>query len=311
MANAAAGTVWNLPNFIGEIFTASRLQTPVLQAAGGINGVSQTTNFEFPVDQTYTHEAAAQPAITETASLTAPTAISYVRAQDKNVCQIHQEQISISYAKLSAPGRMSGISTSGQSVVPTNERDWQIMIALQKIARDVEFSLIQGAYQIATNAGVANKTRGLNASASTTVAAGSVQLAKSHLQSLLKAMYDAGAVFMNPVVIVNSFQKQILSNLYGYAPMDRNVGGVNVKQIETDFGNLGVILDAFQSTSVVTVADMSFVRVVSQPVPGKGHMFYEELAKTGASELGQIYGQIGLDHGPGFMHGTITGLTTS
>ena len=37
----------------------------------------------------------------------------------------------------------------------------------------------------------------------------------------------------------------------------------------------------------------------------------EALSKTGASEDGQIFGQIGLDHGPKFMHGTITGLTES
>lgn len=314
MPNVGAGTVWNLPNYFGELFTASHLQTPVLTMSGGLNGGYQVDNFEFPTDQSYTHETAAQPSITETASLTAPTAISYVRAQEKNVCQIVQEQVSISYAKLSASGRMSGIATSGKVVSPTNEKDWQILIALQKIARDMEFSILQGTYAIAVNAGVASTTRGLNAAAvlaSNTIAAGSVQLTKAHIQALLKLMYDDGAVFMNPVIIVNSFQKGILSNLYGYAPMDRNVGGVNIKQIETDFGNIGVVLDAFQLASVVTVADLAFVKVVSQPVVGKGNLFYEELAKVGASELGQIYGQLGLDHGPSFMHGTITGLTTS
>jgi hypothetical protein len=56
---------------------------------------------------------------------------------------------------------------------------------------------------------------------------------------------------------------------------------------------------------------MAYVSVVTCPVPGKGNMFYEELSKTGASEKGQIYGQIGLDHGPEFMHGHISGLATS
>ena len=315
MSNVAAGTVWNLPNYLGELFTASQLQTPILTMAGGLNGGGyEVDNFEFPVSQTYAHETAAQPSITETASLTAPTAISYVRAQEKNTCQIHQEQISLSYAKLSTSGRLSGVATAGKAKVVTSEKDWQIMIALQKIARDFEFSIIQGAYAIATNAGVASTTRGLNAAAvvaSNTIAAGTVQLTKAHIQALLKLMYDDGAVFQNPVMIVNSFQKGIISNLYGYAPTDRNVGGVNIKQIETDFGNIGVVLDSFQSTSVLTVADMAVVKIVSQPVPGKGNLFYEPLAKTGAGELGQVYGQLGLDYGPSFMHGTITGLTTS
>jgi hypothetical protein len=40
-------------------------------------------------------------------------------------------------------------------------------------------------------------------------------------------------------------------------------------------------------------------------------LFYEPIAKLGAGEQGQIFGQIGLDHGPGIMHGSITGLATS
>lgn len=311
MANVAAGTVWNLPNYLGELFTASRLQTPVLTMSGGMNGAGVTSNFEFPVDQTFAHEAASQPSITETASLTAPTAISYVRAQDKNVCQIHQEQVSISYAKMSNSGRISGIATSGQALQPINEKDFQIARALEKIARDVEYSFIQGAYQIATSAGVANTTRGLNAAASSTVAASAATLSKSLLDSLLVEMYNNGAIFQNAVFVVNAFQKQQLSKIYGYAPTDRNVGGLDIKTVETDFGTLGVVLDPFQSTSVVTVAEMSVVRPVTLPVPGKGNMFYEELSKSGASESGQVYGQIGLDHGPGFYHGTITGLATS
>jgi hypothetical protein len=311
MANVAAGTTWNLPNFFGALFTASPLKTPLLALAGGLNGAYQTNNFEFPVDQNYSIGSAAQPSITETASLTAPTAISYVRAQDKNVCQIIQEAVSISYNRLSNQGRVSGIATSGKTVEPVNEKDFQIMVALQKIARDMEYSILRGTYQIATSAAVASTTRGLNNAASTTVAGGSAQLTKAMINAVLKGMFDNGAQFQNPVFVVNSFQKQMISSIFGYAPMDRTVGGVNMKQIETDFGLISVMLDAFQDAAVVLVADAPFVKVVSQPVPSKGNLFYEELSKTGASEVGQIYGQLGLDHGPGFMHGVITGLATS
>jgi hypothetical protein len=56
---------------------------------------------------------------------------------------------------------------------------------------------------------------------------------------------------------------------------------------------------------------MSMIRPVTQPTPGKGNFFYEELAKTGAAEQGQVFGMFGLDHGPAFAHGKITGLATS
>ena len=82
MSNVAAGTVWNLPNYAGELLTADPENTPLLSMMGGLTGGGfQTDNFEFALNSYYSHETAAQPAITETDSLTAPTAISFVRAQ--------------------------------------------------------------------------------------------------------------------------------------------------------------------------------------------------------------------------------------
>lgn len=309
--NVADGTVWNLPNYFGELFTASPTQTPVLSMIGGLNGGQQTNNFEFPVDQTYTHETAAQPAITETASLTVPAAISYVRSQDKNVVGIYHEQVSISYAKLSTMGRLSGISTAGVSANPPDEKAWQIAKALEKIARDVEYTTLNGTYQIQTSAAVAGKSRGLIEAAGTTIAAGGAALSKTLIDKILRDMYAAGAFFKNTVFVANAFQKQKISTIYGYAPTDRNVGGLNIKTVETDFGTFGVVLDPFMPAATLGIFDMSVCYPVTQPIPGKGNLFYEELAKTGASEKGQIYGQIGLNHGPGFAHGTITGLATS
>lgn len=49
---------------------------------------------------------------------------------------------------------------------------------------------------------------------------------------------------------------------------------------------------------------------VEQPTPGKGNFFLEELAKTGAGTKKQIFGQIGLDHGPEWYAAKITGLST-
>ena len=50
---------------------------------------------------------------------------------------------------------------------------------------------------------------------------------------------------------------------------------------------------------------------VYQPVPGKGNFFLEPLAKTGAGEKYQLFGQIGLDHGPEWYHGKFTGIAQS
>ncbi|WP_446677904.1 SU10 major capsid protein [Streptomyces hydrogenans] len=43
-------------------------------------------------------------------------------------------------------------------------------------------------------------------------------------------------------------------------------------------------------------------------IPGKGMLFAEPLAKVGASEKWQLYGEVGLEYGPESYHGLITDL---
>lgn len=310
---AGQGTIWNLPNYFGELFTADLVNTPFLGMIGGLTGGMETDNFQFPVTSEYDFPAAAQPAITETDSLTAPAATAAIRTQVTNVTQMFQQAVSLSYAKLANRGRLSGLNSGGKTNSIEDELNWQIDYNLKIIARNVEFSMLNGAYNLAANAGQANQTRGMFAACAlgggTVIAAGGAALDKTLMQTLFRTMFLAGAMFLNPVIFVNGLQKQRISDIYGFAPAERNVGGINIKQIETDFGVIG-IADAhrFVPAANLLVADMSVIAPVSQPVPGKGNMFYEALAKTGASENGQLFGQIGLDHGPAFAHGAITGL---
>jgi len=306
----ATGTVWNLPNYEGELYTADSLNTPFLSMIGGLNGGLEATNFEFPTASLYDLPAASQPGITENQSLTAPDPTVVSRTQEKNVCQIFQEAIEVSYVKLSSGGRLSGINNTGGENPIDDERAWQIAKKIEKIARDIEHTFLQGAYQLAEDADTANKSRGMLTlcAANNTVDAESVELTQDIMNELFLTMATSGAVFRNVVVFANGFQKQRISEVYGYAPDDRNVGGVNVRQIETDFGLVGVVFDRFMPTTSLLAAELSVCAPVYLAVPEKGHLFYEELSKTGASEKGQIFGQIGLDHGPGFMHGSVTNL---
>jgi hypothetical protein len=319
MANTnAAATVWNCPNYVGELYMIGANQTPYLNLIGGLQGANVRTvgDFQFALAQPWALESASQPAITETASLTAPTAWTYVRGQDVNTCQIYQRQVSVSYAKQSVTGQIKADATTGLAelgVQPVqNERDFQIMAHMRQIALDAEYTFLNGTYQQATDAGTAAKTRGIITAASTNaVNAASAALSKALMNQLLRTMAANGAEFVNPVIFCNAFQKQQLSDIYGYAPEDRNVGGVNIKQIETDFAMLGVVWAPQVPTATLLIADLAFCSPVFLPVPDKGVLFYEELARTGASEKGQIYGQIGLDYGPEEYHGKITSLSTS
>jgi len=315
----AAGTTWNCPNYTGELYLIGANQTPFLNMIGGLQGeaIKVVADFQFPLAQPWALESAAQPAVTETASLTAPDPWTYVRAQDVNTVQIFHRAVTISYAKQSVIGQVTADATTklvditGMQPVQ-NERDFQIAAHMRQIAVNTEYTFLNGAYQKATNAGVAAKCRGIITAATTnTVAAGSAALTKGLIDQLLRTMAANGSEFINPVIFCNAFQKQKLSDIYGYAPMDRNVGGYNINQIETDFAILGVVWAPHVPTSTLLIADLSVCSPVFLPVPEKGVLFYEELSKTGAAEKGQIYGQIGLDYGPEEYHGTITGLATS
>ena len=311
------GTVWNLPNYAGDLFTADPTKTPFLSMIGGMTGGRQTDNFEFPTGVIYDLPTAAQPGISENASVTAPTPSEIARAQETNVTQIHHEAIELTYSKKSNMGRMSGLNTAGSTPNPADEEAWQIQQKLIKIARDIEFSFLQGTYQKATDATTANKTRGMieltKSAAGTSTDASGATLTAAMLKNLYKNMADAGAAFGNMVLFTGSTYKQAITDIYNSQlgmnlPPTRNVGGLNITTIETDFFDMGVVWDPFMPQDTILIADLAACAPVFQPVPNKGNFFVEELSKTGASDKKQLYGQIGLAHAPAFLHGSIYGL---
>jgi hypothetical protein len=320
MANVnATGTVWNCPNYTGELYLIGANQTPFLNMIGGLQGgaVRTVAAFEFPLAQPYALESAAQPEITETASLTAPTPWTYVRGQDTNTVQIFHRSVTISYAKQSVTGQVTADATTGlvdinNSQPVTNEKDFQIQTHMRQIAVDAEYTFLNGSYQKATSAAVAAKTRGIITGITTnSVNASNAALSRDLVNQLIRTMAANGSEFMNTVIFCNAFQKQKISEIYGYAPQSRNVGGLNINQIETDFALIGVIWAPQVPTSTLLIADLAVCNPVFLPVPEKGVLFYEELSKTGAAESGQIYGQMGVDYGPEEYHGKITNLATS
>ena len=309
------GTSFNLPNYAGELFTASPKKTPFLTMAGGLTGGKTSDSFEFTCGQEYALPTAEQPAMSETASLTAPTPSHVGRTQKTNNCQIFHESIDLSYAKLSQKGKLSGLNVAGQSANPANEEDFQVQQKLAKIANDVEFSFINGSYQQAVDADTAAKTRGMIELCAdvTNIKGAGAALSKALLDALYLELVSNGALWDNMVMFVGAQKKQAITNIYANqfnAQMMRSekIGGMNIQQIETDFGIIGICFDQFVPNDTLLVADMAHVAPVFCPVPEKGVLFKEDLAKTGADNKKQIYGQIGLDHGLAFMHGTITGL---
>jgi hypothetical protein len=138
-----------------------------------------------------------------------------------------------------------------------------------------------------------------------------------NVNALLQSAYDNGGITDQgtATLFVPSGQKLALTKAYAaaYGQADplagtRNVGGVAVNTIVTDFGTLNVAIDRAMPADAIAVVSLEQIRPVFLSVPGKGVMFEEELAKTGASEKSQIYGEVGLAYGNEASHGIIRGL---
>jgi hypothetical protein len=320
-SSAGQATQWSVPNYTGELYAISAQsgRTPLLTMMGGLMGEKVVTyqNWVFPLSQTWSVDNGAQPSISEAASAATGGFRSFARAQTHNTVQIFQERIQVTYAKQSTPQMISAEASTGQaigdSVNPAaDELNFQINASLAQMAADMEYSFLNGSFQLATSATVAAKTRGLVTACNVNaVDASAATLSKALVDELLAAMADSGAAFRQPVIMANSFQKQKLSDIYGYAPPDRTVGGVNVNTIYTDFCTAGVAFNPFMDPDKLLIADLAVCRPVFCPVPGKGVLFYEDLAREGAADQGHVFAQAGLDYGPEQFHGKITGLAVS
>ena len=305
------GQSYNLPNYVGELFNVSPTDTPLLSAIGGMTGGKSVTSKQFTW-QTTDLAGATQTAVVEGAD---PTMKGRTRSEVINVTQIMQYGVEVSYTKQAAVGNLSGQSIIGNQPVQ-DELAFQLDMAMKTAARDIEHSFIQGTYVADTNITTPRKTRGmLEAIATNEVAGGAAALTQAKVESALKKMADSGAPFEMPVIFANAFQKQKLSSIYSsalaLAPRDRNIGGVNITTIETDFGQVGIVFERHIPADDVLIADLAFMKPVFLDIPGKGHFFVEPLAQTGAAYKYQVYGEIGLEYGPEQFHAKITNLATS
>lgn len=309
-------TSHNLPNYSGMLFNKGNTQTPFSTLIGG---KSRTTNaWEFAMSQEYsTDEVLAQPAITETASLTAPTPDFVDRTQNTNVCQIFHETLQVSYGKQSSMGQLSGINIAGQEANPATELDFQVAAKMAKIANKIEHTFLNGLFQRGTHDDVAYKTRGIiDAIATNTKAGASAGLSYWLLAELIEAIATSNAptndlVAMGAPVHIMQINADASANGLTVIPAAREVNGIKVDQLITPFGSIGLMANPKVPVGTVVVVNPAVCAPVYMPVPGKGNFFLEALSKTGASDAYQIYGQVGLDYGIEHYHGKITGLATT
>lgn len=315
MANQFA-TSFSVLNYSGMLFNKGNTRCPLSSAIGG--RAKTTNHVEFVTGQEYTGGGAgSQPAISETASLTAPDASVVTRDQKTNVTQIFQEAVGISYAKMSNMGTLSGINIANQQANPVNELDFQVAAKMQKIRRDIEYTFINGVYNKATTDATINKTRGLaTAITSNTIAMATKPLGLWDIADMVKKVYESnapqdGLVLWCDAVTMFQINADAVQNGLTVVPAARDINGIKLSSVLTPIGLVYLYLGECLPAGTAFLLNLDVLAPVYQPVPGKGNFFLEQLAKTGAGEKYQLFGQIGLDHGPEWFHGKFTGIATT
>lgn len=313
MADTLA-TSFGVLNYSGMLFNKGNTRCPLSSIIGG--RAKTTNHVEFVTGQEYTTGGGEQPAISETASLTAPDATVVTRTQKTNVTQIFQESVGISYAKQSNMGTLSGLNVAGQQANPINELDFQVAAKMQKVNRDIEFTFIQGTYNKATSDATVNKTRGLVEAITTNVTAmANKPLGLWDIADMVKKVYGAnaptdGLCLWCDAVTLFQVNADAVQNGLTVVPAAREINGIALSSVVTPIGVVYLYLGECLPAGTALLLNLNVIAPVYQPVPGKGNFFLEPLAKVGAGEKYQLFGQIGLDHGPEWYHGKFTGIST-
>ena len=302
-------------NYSGMLFNKGNTKVPFSTLIA--NRARNTNSVEFITGLEYETIGGSQPAISESASLTAPEATYITREQKTNVTQIFQESVYISYGKESNMGTLSGVNIAGQTANPANELDFQVAARMAKIARDIEYTFINGEHVKAGNDTTANKTRGILTAIETNILPlNGEALRVWDVAEAMKMIYEAqgstnGLVLWVDPVAMFQLNADAEQNGNTIVPGARNVNGLAISTLLTPLGEIGLYLGEFLPAGTVGIFNPDVISRVEQPVPNKGNFFMEELAKTGAGTKYQIFGQLGLDHGPEWMHAKVTGINTN
>lgn len=137
-------------------------------------------------------------------------------------------------------------------------------------------------------------------------------LTYDRLGELMQGVYDNGgiteqgtAALMAPSHLKRKVSKVLASAFAGYQETSRNVGGVNMTVVTTDFGELNLVTNRHMPRGTLAVVSLEQCQPVYLDTPSKGHFFAEPLAKTGANESTMLYGEVGLAYGSELSHGKL------
>ena len=291
----------NINNFTGELFRVGGQRTPFLSAIGGLNGgkVLQSTFWQIQVADSAT--ISSEP--TKGQEGAQPTEyLGRDRVAFTGVTQVFHKGVKMSYTAMATfqhqnPFDLSANiinSSDGDGTVTAadklslaggnpivDEFSEQLTLALEKLAREVEWFAFNGTFADGANTTPGDGTREmrglyeylqLNKNASNTAASvanggnayyndtdgddtGTRQkMTWDTVAGVMKRMYDAQAPMIQPVLVVTpgqllSLNKELVEATSpatamnaAILPRDRNIAGVDIDTIVTPFGAIGLMV---------------------------------------------------------------------
>lgn len=213
----------------------------------------------------------------------APADESKIRTKVSNYTQIFQKGIQISYT-------MRAVLQAGVA----DEYTHQVSRRLMEVMRDLDSALILGISGSTQGSDTVYRTMGglleFASQVGGNVTSTSEALTLSVVNDMCKQIWDDGG-YPN-FILVGGKQKRAISAFDQSArrsAYDGQVAGYVVDKIVTDLGfMLDVIVDPWMPDDTVVVGDINKVKVM--PLRDSA-MRVEDIAKTGASYKGQIYGE--------------------
>ena len=176
-------TSWDIPNFVGELYTADvtpgakEVHPSFLTLVGGLNGsnarIVPDMNFNMTVEFGFSCSYAAGIFLRTIRILFSPAPVNPILTPTDNTCQIFMESAAETYTSMSTRGRLVsdqlypvGAPTEAwmSEFAPSNDASAiarQVTYALQRVARNVNYTFLNGTYVKSTGKGVAARTRGL------------------------------------------------------------------------------------------------------------------------------------------------------
>lgn len=314
---AGVGNTDNLPNFVGEMFKLSPIDTPLLTLIGGLTGGLSARQSVFTWQDTI-HRSPALQSIAEGADATFG---SQKRNERRNVTAIHQYGVELTYTKQSSTGLLGSTGATPDIAATSilgnqpvqDEMSWQLQIKIEQAALDVELMFLTGTFTYPAST-AARQTQGVvgvvDAATTTNWTATSGQTVdRTVINDLSKKLFDNGAKMQNCILMVPSLGKVDIGNAYALSstgwniqPRSYSVFGVNVTDIETEFARYPVVVNRHLDVNTALILELDILGPCFLPMPGKGHFFLEPLAKSGSYDRAQLYGDIGLKYGPAGWH---------